>query len=187
MRYKRFVIQNYRAIIGPLEIKLEKSGLTPIVGVNESGKTTVLNALFAFDYLNDELNDGGRHLKDVTSLIHVSPPPAYVTAEIELSKAELKRAASAGDKQNDRQRSYFQSLQRRTKLPGTVYIHPNLSTRKYSIYPYEFGDAEQIKNAAEGPTPLPKPTRCGSPSSAPPLTAGTPLCKTAFSSFAAPH
>jgi len=148
MRYKRFVIKDYRAIIGPLEIKLDKAGLTPIVGVNESGKTTILHALFAFDHLNDDLNDGGRHLKDVANLYRTSPPSACVVAEIELTKGELKRAASAGEKQVERQKAYFQWLQRRTKLPGIIQIYRDLTTRKYIIRPDEFGDADQQDSLA---------------------------------------
>ena len=148
MRYKRFVIKDYRAIIGPLEIKVEKAGLTPIVGVNESGKTTILHALFAFDYLNDELNDGGRHLKDVASLNRTSPPSAVVMAEIELTKSELKTAASLNVKQDDRLKEYYGWLKRRTKLPETICISRDLTTCKYRITPNEFGAADEQDSLA---------------------------------------
>ena len=80
MRYLRFTINNYRAIVGPLTIDVSKPKLMPIVGVNESGKTTVLHALFAFDHFNDEMNDDGRHLRDTanlyrTCLLYTSPSP----------------------------------------------------------------------------------------------------------------
>jgi len=82
VHYKRFLIKNYRAITGPLEIDVEKRALTPIIGVNESGKTTVLHAIFAFDCFNDHLNDGGRHLKDTSNLYRTSSPPATIEATL---------------------------------------------------------------------------------------------------------
>jgi energy-coupling factor transporter ATP-binding protein EcfA2 len=148
VHYKRFVIKDYRAIIGPLEIKLDKAGLTPIVGVNESGKTTILHALFAFDHLNDDLNDGGRHLKDVTNLYRTSPPRPWVIAEIALTKTELKRAAEEGEKNSESQGEYFRWLQRRTKLPDVICIHRDLSTRKYQITPNEFGSVDEQDSLA---------------------------------------
>jgi predicted ATP-dependent endonuclease of OLD family len=68
MRYLTFTIKNYRAITGPLEIDVNKKTLIPIIGINESGKTTILQAIFSFDYYNDEFNQEGRHLKDTTNL-----------------------------------------------------------------------------------------------------------------------
>src|SRR5262245_34603300 len=86
------MIENYRAITGPLVIQVNKPALTPIVGINESGKTTVLHALFAFDSFNDDLNEKGRHLKDTSNLYRTNAPPATVAAEIELPRANLEEA-----------------------------------------------------------------------------------------------
>ena len=52
MLYKSFRIQNYKAI-KDLEIELDEQRLTPIIGLNETGKSTILQAIFAFDYYND--------------------------------------------------------------------------------------------------------------------------------------
>ena len=74
MRYKQFVINHYRAITGPLKIDVDKRTLTPIIGVNESGKTTILHAIFAFDYYNDGLN-GGRRFQSPGLGRWLSPDP----------------------------------------------------------------------------------------------------------------
>ena len=57
MKYLKFRIKNYRAI-KDLEIDLEKNSLIPIIGINECGKTTILKAIFAFDWVNDNLLEG---------------------------------------------------------------------------------------------------------------------------------
>jgi predicted ATP-dependent endonuclease of OLD family len=50
MHYVSFMVSKYRAI-NNLEIKLD-SKLIPLVGINECGKTTILQAIYSFDYLN---------------------------------------------------------------------------------------------------------------------------------------
>jgi predicted ATP-binding protein involved in virulence len=100
VRYKRFVINNYRAITGPLEIDRERRALTPIIGVNESGNTTILHAIFAFDYNNDRLK-GGRHLKDTSNLYRTSSPSAVIEALVEISKPELDEVISACAEANE--------------------------------------------------------------------------------------
>jgi predicted ATP-dependent endonuclease of OLD family len=52
MKYERFVIQNYKANKGPLEIDVSRRRLHPIIGINESGKTTVLHAISVFDWMD---------------------------------------------------------------------------------------------------------------------------------------
>lgn len=89
MRYHKFIIENYRAIVGPLEIDVLKNSLVPIIGVNECGKTTILQAIFSFDYFNDTLNENGRHLRDTTNLYRTSSPAATVSALVEISEEEF--------------------------------------------------------------------------------------------------
>ena len=54
MKYNKFTIRNYRAIEDPMEINIKKNKLVPLIGTSESGKTTILQAIFAFDYANDK-------------------------------------------------------------------------------------------------------------------------------------
>ncbi len=152
MHYKSFTIRNYRAIVGPLEIDAEGSPLTPIIGVNESGKTTILQALFAFDYYNDDLNDNGRHLKDTVNLYGTSSPDATVSAKIGISKSELKTAFlnvahDAGV--TGVSKSEAQEFARKRSLPEVVIITRNIPKDKYNIGPGYFGSDKLQQALAE--------------------------------------
>ena len=87
MRFTSFTIKNYRAITGPLVIDLSKKSLLPIIGTNESGKTTILQAIFAFDSYNDKFNDG-LHLSNTSNLYLTLSSPALVEAQIEMTDAD---------------------------------------------------------------------------------------------------
>ena len=89
MRYKSFVIENYRAINKKLTVDLEKR-IIPLVGINECGKTTILQAIFCFDSSNDN-EYKGKHLEDLSNLYETDHSnPAMVTACIETTPAELE-------------------------------------------------------------------------------------------------
>jgi predicted ATPase len=79
MRYLSFTIEKYRGIVEPLTIDLRKRALVPIVGINECGKTTILEAIQAFDLFNDEQNSG-RHLKNLDNLFGFTDQNARVSA-----------------------------------------------------------------------------------------------------------
>lgn len=87
MEYSKFIIKNYRAIKGPLEIDL-KNKIVPLVGINECGKTTILQAIFAFDYANDELN-GGKQVKDISNLYALEDDLCEIKAIVNISKEEF--------------------------------------------------------------------------------------------------
>ena len=57
MKYKSFRIINYKAI-KDLVIEVNKPNLTPIIGLNETGKSSILQAIFAFDFFNDNQYNG---------------------------------------------------------------------------------------------------------------------------------
>jgi len=150
MRYRRFVIKNYRAIVGPMEVRFDRGSLTPIIGVNESGKTTILHAIFAFDLFNDDLNEGGRHLKDVSNLYRSSSPPAVVEAEVETTPSELRRIfAECAKECSPSDKSTYEELGRRKKLPSRILIRRTIPTRKYSIASEYFGNNEIQQFLAE--------------------------------------
>lgn len=83
MRYKKFYITGYRGLQDNTEIDISKTSLYPIIGKNESGKTTCLEAIYSFDNSNDTEN-GGRHLKNVENLYSTIEKPILITAEIEI-------------------------------------------------------------------------------------------------------
>lgn len=88
MKYKRFFIENYRAIKRKIEIDLSKR-IIPLVGVNECGKTTILKALLCFDMTNDSVNKS-EHLASIHNLYETGKKdPVKITALIECSIKEL--------------------------------------------------------------------------------------------------
>ena len=56
MYYSKFIINKYRAI-KDIEVSL-KDNLVAIIGINESGKTSILQAIFAFNQANDKKSSG---------------------------------------------------------------------------------------------------------------------------------
>lgn len=131
MQYEQFVISHYRAIEGPLTIDVSKPALTPIVGVNESGKTTVLHAIFAFDYLNDASNEGGRHLRDTSNLYTTTPKPATVTATVKLERSDIEEAAAEVSAKNPAFAAHAEDVKRRRGLPEVLDITRDLKSLKY--------------------------------------------------------
>lgn len=133
MRYLKFVISNYRAITGPLEVDVQRRSLTPIIGINESGKTTILHAIFAFDNANDELNQDGRHLKDTNNLYKTNPPQATVQAEVELNREELlDELGSLAESQEDSKR-WVATTKKKHPLPTSILITRNIATKAYLV------------------------------------------------------
>jgi predicted ATP-dependent endonuclease of OLD family len=84
MRYRKFIIKGYRGISDTTEINVARESLIPIIGKNESGKTTCLEAINAFDFSNDGDNKG-KHLSNIENLYSTTPTPIIVAAEVELS------------------------------------------------------------------------------------------------------
>jgi energy-coupling factor transporter ATP-binding protein EcfA2 len=88
MRYLSFEIKNYRAIEKPVKIDISKATLIPLVGINECGKTTILQAIYCFDYINDA-EYGAKHLKDTKNLYKTSEkedPTIEAKVEIKFSR-----------------------------------------------------------------------------------------------------
>jgi ABC-type nitrate/sulfonate/bicarbonate transport system ATPase subunit len=140
MKYRKFIIKNYRAITGPLVIDVSSNILMPIIGINECGKTTILHALFSFDNWNDDLNDGGRHLRDTDNLYVRSPKAATVSAEIVLSRREFLRALD--NVEGGSHSGSVSTYRRKRGVPTVFLIERNLKTRIYDIAVPGFRDAE---------------------------------------------
>lgn len=133
MRFKRFTIRNYRAVTGPLHVDVDRKSLIPIIGINESGKTTILHAIFAFDHFNDKLNEDGRHLRDTTNLYRTSHLPATIEAIIELTRDDLLEAIDECAKNNETLRPILSQLRKKRGLPTTLSIMRDLQSLKYAI------------------------------------------------------
>lgn len=86
MKITEYRIRNYKAVFDTA-IKLNYS-LNPIIGVNESGKTTILSAILAFDKNRDKVNSG-IHLEYKNKYSTGATKESKITANIILSKEEL--------------------------------------------------------------------------------------------------
>jgi len=94
MKYLSFEIENYRAIIEPIEISLKNNSLIPLIGINECGKTTILQAICCFDYFNDNVNalagePYGPHLQETKNLYSTTEGTPFIKAKIGISYDEL--------------------------------------------------------------------------------------------------
>lgn len=141
MRYTKFTIEHYKGITGPLEVNLHKTSLMPIIGVNEYGKTTILQAIFSFDYFNDSFNETIRHLEDVNNLYTTDPKTPKISAEIQITSDEIKRTLrelKAKDVSFDSKvRSYTRLLK---DFSDNIIITRNIKTQKYDIDYEKFTD-----------------------------------------------
>jgi energy-coupling factor transporter ATP-binding protein EcfA2 len=135
VKYNTFKIQNYKGIEDPLTIDINKNSLIPIIGVNEVGKTTILQAIFGFDYINDPFNKTVRHLDDIRNRYESAPKDPKISAVIEISLLEmqdiLKEVAKDNDELKNDCKTYTRKL--KTEYSGTLQITRNLITKKYSI------------------------------------------------------
>lgn len=86
MKIVKYRIKNYKAI-HDTEIKLNYS-INPIIGVNESGKTTILQAILAFDKNRDRINNGA-HLEFQNKYQTKDTKDSSISAYIQLDKKEL--------------------------------------------------------------------------------------------------
>jgi predicted ATP-dependent endonuclease of OLD family len=137
MRYLNFKIQNYKGIDGPLVVDISKRNLVPMIGVNECGKTTILYAIFAFDYYNDDLNKG-RHLKNIENLYKTSPDAPLVSTDIELNKEKLINILDSlieehsADSQIQKDLKSYKRVTKK-EFKDILTLSRNLKTLEYSI------------------------------------------------------
>jgi len=91
MKYQKFTINNYKAIYGA-EVNLASDGLVLLLGINESGKTSVLRAIESFDHLNDiqEAAAQNRFYKSIRNKRELDST-ATVTAEIQIELGDHQK------------------------------------------------------------------------------------------------
>jgi len=108
----------------------------PIIGINECGKTTVLNAIFAFDEVNDSWNKGA-HLNGIHNLYTTEVEDAIIESTIEISEDELLDVIKSIEKDKDiapEKKKGIKGLKQDIKgLSEPLVIQRNLETKKYSI------------------------------------------------------
>lgn len=78
MRFRKFIVKNYRAV----ELAEVSVGnrLIPLIGINESGKTSILQGILAFDKVSDKYG-GGVHL-EYKNIYKIGDHPCTITAEV---------------------------------------------------------------------------------------------------------
>ena len=148
MHYKSFEIKNYRAI-GHVIINLDRR-MIPLVGVNECGKTTILQAIFCFDSTNDNEQDE-KHFKDIKNLYKTdSSVVPTAMANIVTTADEFERAVgkmiSAWEAEHDIVMddteeaedllNEYKSAVAQKKAPITIAMQRNLLTKMYSFANY---------------------------------------------------
>lgn len=88
MKFKKFEIQNYRAI-EHIEVELNHQ-ILPIIGVNESGKTSILQAILSFDKGQDKVNNG-QHLEYENRYAGIKKQECNIIAHILLKEDDFEK------------------------------------------------------------------------------------------------
>ena len=86
MKFKKFIIEKFRAI-DRAEISLSSS-LIPLIGINESGKTSVLHAILSFNREKDQYKGGEHLIYENKYEMHKTPKPCYIKAEVIIETTE---------------------------------------------------------------------------------------------------
>lgn len=135
MRYSRFVIDCYRAIEhGEVAVS---NNLIPVIGVNESGKTTLLQAVLAFDKNKDRYLKGA-HLEHKNKY-EIEDRQGSIAAHVLMENdTDLERVAenmnlTVGD-------SLYKKLQSLYTDKKSVVLVRSFPSRKYSVANDEFKD-----------------------------------------------
>lgn len=92
MKFNKFVIDNYRAIKN-ITLELNHS-ILPLIGVNESGKTSILHAILSYDSGQDRLNQG-YHLEYVNRYDTLQKQKCEITAHICLTERDFDKLNKA--------------------------------------------------------------------------------------------
>jgi predicted ATP-dependent endonuclease of OLD family len=148
MRFLSFTITNYRAIRGPLKVNLARNALMPIIGINESGKSTILQAIFAFDSVNDRENDG-RHLEDTSNLYEIESKNPIVSCEIGFEGNELRDVADEFRPNESFEDEWTELRAVIESVHSPLVIYRNLNDRCYSINLDHDIDQELVHSFAE--------------------------------------
>ncbi len=118
MKIARFEIRNYRAIKN-IDLHLNSS-MIPIIGVNESGKTSILNAIMCLDKSRDRYNEG-KHLEYNNNYSTVATSESSVSAVMLLNKEEIESLITKSGSKTDSldYQNFFSKIQAKTEFKLT--------------------------------------------------------------------
>lgn len=128
MIYKRFIIKNYKAI-QEVEIDVNKA-IIPLIGINESGKTSILQGILAFDKTKDSILDG----------VHVDVKNRYNTKQ---NACILK--AQVVLKNEDEFDEIGKSINLKMGTPLYDWLKEKLDSKSYFTLQRDFNDGKLQK------------------------------------------
>ncbi len=140
MEYKKFQIIEYKGIKGPLDVDISKNRLIPLVGINECGKTTILKAIFCFDYINDNAY-GGTHLERLENLYSSdSGEQPRICAFIKTNKEEFVNIIANFKEDSSKINVTEETYQKIQELEdfGEIIITRDLLSKTYSANIIDF-------------------------------------------------
>src|SRR5690554_5857546 len=97
MKFTRFEINKYRAI-DRIVVDLNHQ-ILPIIGVNESGKTSILQAILCFDKNQDKANKGD-HLEYENRYPGIRKENCSITAHIQLNESDFEKLYESQKEKN---------------------------------------------------------------------------------------
>lgn len=148
MKYSRFNIHRYKGIKSLVTLDLSKNSLIPIIGVNECGKTTILEALLCFDSHNDN-NYNKRHLNHIQNLYSNKKEDIIISAVVDYKPRDLEsklktfldKEMDFNDEEIDEEeknekfllRDFLTSKLEEIKSNSSIEIYRRLNNKEYSF------------------------------------------------------
>jgi predicted ATP-dependent endonuclease of OLD family len=128
MKYKKFKIHKYKAIEN-VEISL-RNNLIPIIGINESGKTSILYAILSFDQDNDDYFNGNHLVAE--NRYEWDSKNHEISAEIEFNN-EGEIESIIEDLKITKRNKLYRDLLELFQNGNRIIVKRNLDIREYSI------------------------------------------------------
>ncbi len=148
MRYTKFQIKNFKAIRNAT-VDLSKEGLVLLLGINESGKTSVLRAIETFDHVNDleDQTQRARFIKSIRNKKELNSQ-ATISAELVLEKGDNEKISLA-TKLDEGKNNLFKKINSLSISRNFLFEDANFVREWYAL-DYEnknevFGELDQIR------------------------------------------
>lgn len=107
--------------------------MIPIIGVNESGKTTILKAILAFDKSRDKYNSG-EHLSYQNLYLAKDTKNSVVTAQLGLDSSEFEEIiVKLGVKTDSEEYKYLQDMGKKDQVTFDLCRTLSSSEREYEL------------------------------------------------------